>query len=188
MYRKYCIALLMAFVAGCLSVPEPNYFTLDMRSSGRVHARFVVEEVRIRPGEAVARREIMIRTSPTQVEYYATQRWAADLGEQLSEKLKTEFGHSNGEEARVRIAGDLLAFEQVDTRDGADARVKLDLVVTLESKNGEASWSFRKIYETVVAAEAPNAPAIVEALSRGLESIAAELAEDLAREYRRAVD
>ncbi len=187
MYRKYCIAPLMAFLAGCLSVPEPNYFTLDMRSSGQIYAPFALVEVRIRPGEAVARREIMIRTSPTKVEYYATQRWAADLGEQLSEKLKTEFGQSNSEEARVRITGDLLAFEQVDTRDGADARVKLDLIVTLESENADASRSFSKIYETVVAADAPNAPAVVEALSRGLESIAAELAEDLAREHRQQV-
>lgn len=187
MYRKYCIATLMAILAGCLSVPEPNYFTLDMRSSGRIDAPFAVEEVRIRPGEAVARREIMIRTSPTQIEYYATQRWAADLGEQLSEKLKTEFSQSQGEKARVWIEGDLLAFEQVDTRDGADAHLKLDLVVTLKSENGDTSRSFRKVYETVVTADAPNAPAIVEALSRGLESIAVELAEDLAREHREQV-
>lgn len=187
MYRKYWVVPLVAIVAGCFSVPEPKYFTLDMRSSGRVDSPFAVEEIRIRAGEAVARREIMIRTSPTEVEYYATQRWAADLGEQLSEKLKTEFGRSGGEEARVRIEGDLLAFEQVDTPDGADARIKLDLVVTLESENGDASPSFSKIYETVVTAEAPNAPAVVEALSRGLESIADELAEDLVREHREQV-
>lgn len=188
MYRLFWVAALMAIAAGCLSVPEPNYFTVDMRSSGRVDAPFTVEEVRIRAGEAVARREIMIRTSPTEVEYYATQRWAADLGEQLGEKLKTEFGRSAGEGVRVRIEGDLLAFEQVDTPEGADARVKLDLVVTLESEDGEVSRRFSKIYETVVTAEAPNAPAVVEALSRGLESIAAELAEDLAREYREQVE
>ncbi len=185
MDRKYCVATLMACIAGCLSVSEPNYYTLDMRASGRVEALFVLESVRIRPGEAVSRREIMIRTSPTEIEYYATQLWAADLGEQLSEKLKTEFGPTDASAAAVNIDGDLLAFEQVDTNDGADARVKLDLLVTVDSDTGGEPHSFSKIYETVVTAEAQAAPAIVEALSRGLEKIAAELAEDLARERSR---
>ncbi len=179
---KYSIAPLMVFIAGCVSVPEPNYYTLDMRASGRVEAPFVLESVRIRPGEAVSRREIMIRTSPTEIEYYATRLWAADLGEQLSEKLKTEFSGTDAQAVRVTIDGDLLAFEQVDTQDGADARVKLDLLVTMDSATDGESRSFSKVYETVVTAEAQSAQAVVEALSRGLESIASELAEDLARE------
>ncbi len=185
MDRKYCFVLLVAFVAGCVSVSEPNYYTLDMRSSGRIETPFVLESVRIRPGEAVSRREIMIRTSPTEIEYYATQLWAADLGEQLSEKLKAEFGPAQAPALAVTIDGDLLAFEQVDTKDGAEARVKLDLRVSLDPGGDGERRSFSKIYETVVAAEAQAAPAVVEALSRGLESIAAELAEDLARERSR---
>ena len=187
MDRKYCVATLIACIAGCLSVPEPNYYTLDMRASGRVDAPFLLESVRIRPGEAVSRREIMIRTSPTEIEYYATQLWAADLGEQLREKFKSEFGPTEAPAAIVHIEGDLLAFEQVDTKNGADARVKLDLLVTIDSNNGGEPRSFSKIYETVVTAEAQAAPAIVEALSRGLEEIANELAEDLARVRSRQV-
>ena len=185
MDRKYCVATLMVCVAGCLSVPEPNYYTLDMRASGRVESPFVLDSVRIHAGEAVSRREIMIRTSPTEIEYYATQLWAADLGEQLSEKLKTEFGPTDAPVAAVNIDGDLLAFEQVDTKDGADARIKLDLRVTMDFGAGTEPRSFSKIYETVVTAEAQAAPAIVKALSRGLEKIAGELAEDLARERTR---
>ncbi len=183
MDRKYCIVVLMVFVAGCVSVPEPNYYTLDMRPSGGIEAPFVLESVRIRPGEAVSRREIMIRTSPTEIEYYATQLWAADLGEQLREKLKAEFGRAEAPALAVTIDGNLLAFEQVDTKDGAEARVKLDLRVSLDTPGGRRSFS--KIYETVVRAEAQAAPAVVEALSRALESIAAELSEDLARERSR---
>ncbi len=185
MNRKYCLVMLMVCLAGCVSVPQSNYYTLDMRSSGQIDAHFVLDSVRIRPGEAVSRREIMIRTSPTEIEYYATQLWAADLGEQLSEKLKAEFGPALTPSLAVTIDGDLLAFEQVDTADGADARVKLDLRVTLDPGDDGERRSFSKIYETIVTAGTQEASAVVKALSQGLESIAVELAEDLARESSR---
>ena len=174
----------MAILAGCVSVPEPNYYTLDMRSSGHVETPFALEDVRIRPGEAVSRPEIMIRTSPTEIEYYATQRWAANLGEQLGEKLKSEFGQPSSPALGFAIEGTLLAFEQMDTESGADARVKLDVYVTVPSENGDPATNFSRIYEIVVTADEAAAPAVVRALSRGLESIAAELAQDLARARR----
>lgn len=184
MIHRFCAFALVAILTGCVSVTESNYFTLDMRSSGQVESSFALEDVRIRPGEAVSRPEIMIRTSPTEVEYYATQRWAADLGEQLGEKLKSEFGQPSGSSPGVKIVGTLLAFEQIDTEGGADARVKLDVSVSLASLNGESAISFSRIYEIVVRADEAAAPAVVRALSRGVESIAGELAEDLARARR----
>ncbi len=181
MIHKFISVPLLAVLAGCVSVAESNYFTLDMRSSGRVESSFALQDVRIRPGEAVSRAEIMIRTSPTQVEYYATERWAANLGEQLSEKLKSEFGQASSSSQGVRIEGTLLAFEQIDTESGADARVKLDIHISIPSREDESFTSFNRIYEAIVPADEATAPAVVRALSRGLESIAAELAEDLAR-------
>lgn len=188
MLHKFCVFPLMAILTGCVSVTESNYFTLDMRSSGQVESSFALEDVRIRPGEAVSRPEIMIRTSPTEVEYYATQRWAANLGEQLGEKLKSEFGEPSGASLGVTISGTLLAFEQIDTAVGADARIKLDIYVSFPSQDGESTLSFSRIYETVVRADEAAASAVVRALSRGLESIAAELAGDLARARSQSVE
>ena len=183
MIRRSGIVLIILTAAGCVSVPEVNYYTLDLRSSGRISGAFVIDSVRIRVGEAVSRREIMIRTSPTQVEYYATQVWAAGLDEQISEKLKAEFGaRPVPDSIRIDIVGELLAFEQVDTPEGADAHVKIDLTITRSIANSEEKIEFSKVYETTVAADAQTAPAVVEALSHATELIASEIAEDLASE------
>ena len=188
MIQKLCAVPLLAMLTGCVSVTEPDYYTLDMRSSGQVEAPYALENVRIRPGEAVSRPEIMIRISPTEIEYYATHRWAANLGEQIGEKLKSEFGRPSSTAPGVAIEGTLLAFEQMDTESGADARVKLDVYVTLRSENGDPPAGFSRTYEIVVTAEEAAAPAVVRALSRGLESIAAELAQDIARARGESVE
>lgn len=166
-------------VVGCASVPTPNFYTLDMRPSGQVHTEYRLDDVRIRAGEAVSRPEIMIRTSPTAIEYYATHRWAANLGEQLREKLKTEFAGTDGTKGIVSIEGTVLAFEQIDTEAGADAYVKLELRVSVEP-DGDDFYEFERVYEVTIVAAAWTPGAVVEALSDGVEVIAVDLAADLA--------
>ena len=53
MIRRSGIVLIILTAAGCVSVPEVNYYTLDLRSSGRISGDFVIDSVRIRVGEAV---------------------------------------------------------------------------------------------------------------------------------------
>lgn len=187
MIAKLSGLALMAVLVGCASVQQVDYYTLDMTSSGRVDAAITLLDVDVRPGEAVAKREIMIRVSPTEIEYYALHRWAADLSEQLSEKLKAEFGQPAPGDAWASIKGDLLAFEQVDTPEGADARVKMDLRIGLNDFDGKGSKTYTKVYEVVTHADAATPGAVVRALSSGVETIAAEIAADLADELRKAV-
>lgn len=183
MIRRLGIVLIILTTVGCVSVPELNYYTLDLRSSGRISGDFVIDSMRIHVGEAVSRREIMIRTSPTKIEYYATQVWAAGLDEQIGEKLKAELGARPVPAAvHIDVVGELLAFEQVDTLEGADAHVKLELTIRRSIANSEEKTEFSKVYETTLAAGARTAPAVVEALSHATELIASEIAKDLAGE------
>jgi uncharacterized lipoprotein YmbA len=122
----------------------------------------------------------MVRTSPTQIEYYALDRWAGGLEEQLDEKLRSEFEGSSKGVYRVRIDGVLMAFEQADVPTGAEARVKLD--TRIEVSGGGLSpggHSFTRLYVGTQPAASASAAAVVEALSRTVETIAADMAADI---------
>lgn len=168
-----CVPLM----AGCLSasVPEYRYFTLDMRPTAELDTPFWIRSVRISPAEALNKNEIMIRTSPTTIEYYALDRWASGLEEQLGEKLRAEFAQSANAGNVVDIDGTLLAFEQVDTDTGASGRIKVEIDAEV---NGEPAVA--KIYTAEIAATDASASAVVVALSRATEAVVSELAVDLA--------
>lgn len=168
-----------AVFAGCASVPMPDLYTLDMRSSGQIDPAFSYVAVRIRVADVLARSEIAIKPTPTRVEFYALHSWAGELGQLVSEKLASEFGQKGGESRRAAVNGTLLAFEQVDTATGADVHIKLSVEMEVESSSGPAKQWRQKIYELTLPAEAATPEAVVLALSTGLESIALSIHEDL---------
>lgn len=166
----------LALTAGCASsTPEYRYYTLDMQPRANVAAPVRLAGFRIEVNEALQQPAIMIRTSSTRVEYYALDRWASGLQEQIAEKLKIEFANPVPDAPLVQINARLMSCEQVDTPEGPQVRIKLEV------QSGDA---FQKIYTQTGPASAPNAAAAVEALSRAAEAIAAELAADLAQVYK----
>lgn len=167
-----------ATVMGCASVPDYRYHTLDMRSQADLGAPVWLEEVRPRLNEALTRPEIMIRVSPTQVEYYALDRWASRLDEQLAEKLKTEFAPADDARFQATVDGTVMAFEQVDTPGGADARLKAELRVRMLQR-GALVAEFTRLYDIQEPAQAARPDAVVAALSRAVETLAARLSEDM---------
>jgi uncharacterized lipoprotein YmbA len=161
----------LALAPGCATTPpEYRYYTLDMQPRANVTAPVRLASVRIEVNEALQQPAIMIRTSPTRVEYYALDRWASGLQEQIAEKLKIEFANPVPDAPLIQINARLMSCEQVDTPDGPQVRIKLEV------QSGDA---FQKIYTQTGPASAPNAAAAVEALSRATEAIATELAADL---------
>jgi len=172
--------MLVALLTGCASVPQFRYYTIDMQSRAQVDSPVRVSDVRIAVNQALARPEIMVRTSPTQIEYYALDRWASGLDEQIAEKLKTEFNGLPMDRPQLALEGTLMAFEQVDTPQGATVRVKLEIESVHPIKELAAfSPSFQKIYDRTEPVSAATAESAVEALSRATEAIAAELGKDL---------
>ncbi len=176
-YSSKVWVLLLLCCSGCLSTPEARYYTLDMQSSGKAATTMVNLEVeRIQVTEALARTDILIKKSATEIEYYALDRWAARLDELLAEKLQAEFGPTEAKRDTYLVRGKLLACEQVDTPAGAMAHVKLALVV---QKDRNEVPVLKKVYEAHKTADAATAAAVVRALSVCVEDIAATLVEDI---------
>ena len=172
------LAWLLVLGAGCAHSPEPRFYTLDMTPSGKANASCNIAVERLRPHDALTRVDLMVKTSPTQVEYYALDRWAATLSELVPEKLRSEFGPPEGGRRAFILSGIILAFEQVDTAEGAQAHVKLDLELRNEGDSRYGAPLLHKVYEIAVPAEQPAPAEVVRALSAGLEMIATEIVAD----------
>ncbi len=179
MMRYATTAIIFVLMAGCATGPVTSYYTLDMRPSGQAQAKANFQIGRLRVAEALLERNVLIMKSPTEIEYYAANEWAAGLDELVTEKLLTEFGPSKDGAPLYFIEGAIQAFGQVDIEDGAEAHAKLSLKIR---PNGTSRYSdpvIDKTYEARLPAEAPNAGAIVRALSDCLSQIAKEISGDL---------
>ncbi len=176
------IMVLDTLLSGCASAPQYRYYTIDMKPSAELAPPVRIEGVRIFPiNQALRGPEIMIRTSPTQIEYYAMDRWASGLDEQIAEKINTEFASASSDLEIFNITATLMAFEQVDTPAGPEVLVKLDANIQSSFRApGQKPISLRKLYVITRPAAAPGAAAAVEALSRATEAIASEMAADIA--------
>jgi uncharacterized lipoprotein YmbA len=180
MPRTILIVIAIAAI-GCASAPQPRYYTLDMAPSGALASRYNVHVDRLRPHDALTRNEILIKKSSTEVEYYALDRWVQGLGELVTEKLNAEFGAKTNDRETLVVSGEILAFEQVDTPDGAESHIKLDLSIWPDGVSRYDKPLYSKTYETRVPTPRPTPGATVEALSRGLNALAAEIAADAGR-------
>lgn len=175
--RPVCIAAAVVALAGCLSVAEGSYYTLDMRDSENVETAFQVEVGRFATSDALSRPELLIQATPTRIEYYAVDQWASDLAEMVQEKLQVEFGPA--EMPTYRIEGDIVAFEQVDVENGADAHVRMRVRGYDAAQRRSSDPVLRKTYDEVVPAAEPTPEEVVAALSHALERIAVQIANDL---------
>jgi uncharacterized lipoprotein YmbA len=168
------------WLAACATTPNPRYYTLDMRPSGKVHPAVNLRIDRLRESEPLARKDILIQRGPTQLEYYALDQWAAAVPEQVGRKLAVEFGPVADNAPTFTLTGLIENFEQVDVPSGAEAYVRL----TIEYRaNGESRYSDplkKKTYDVRLQAAKPGPLAVVDALSRCLETIAADIAADAA--------
>ena len=175
------LGMYIAVVAltGCASVPESSLYTLDMQSSRQTDAHCAYVDVRLRPSNAVGRPEIVIKPSPTRLEYYALHKWAGDLGALVSEKVQSELGQNLESPYTAALAGTILAFEQVDTPTGADVYIKLDVELQAGRTHLPGKATARRQYEVRLSADEATPEAVVEALSRGVEQIAGQIEQDL---------
>lgn len=173
------LALVLAgLVAGCASTASPNLYTLNMEPSHEAGSSVNISMGRLRIAEALQNKKILIKKSPTEIEYYAAAQWMAGLDELLSEKLKVEFGPTVPSRKGFFISGTLLAFEQVDTPTGGEAHVKLDLEIRQEGTSYYSTPALAKIYDVRIPVATPSAGAVVEALSASLEKVAQAIMAD----------
>ncbi len=167
------------------SAPKPpeveKLHTLNMAPSGKARAAHNIDVTALRRHESLSRNSILIRPTPTSVEYYAADRWAASVSTLVAEKLESEFGAPVEGRDTVQLSGAILAFERVDDAAGSAARVKLDLTLQRNALKGETRPILWKVYEETVPAASPSAQDVAKALSQSLETIAAAIAADVER-------
>ncbi len=175
--------LLMALLAGCASAP-PKYYSLDMRPHNTTAPGTAIQVDHITIADILASQNIFIQKSPTQIEYYAVDQWAANLSDLLQEKLSVELGEPTNTGDTLLLTGTLQAFGQKDTAwhkdtvTAASAIVKLHIQLRAPDASRNSPPLLDKTYTCEHPATEPGAPAIVEALSRCVESIATELRND----------
>ena len=175
------LALLVAgLMAGCASAPGPNLYTLNMAPASGDSGGVQIAVGRLRIAEALQNKRILIKKSPTEIEYYAAAQWAAGLDELLTEKLGVEFGQPDPAGATSVLSGTLLAFEQVDVAAGGEAHVRLAIEIRAEGTSFYSPPVLAKTYDVRLPVAAPTAGAVVEALSACLEQVAREIVADTA--------
>lgn len=176
-----CAALvLLAGLTGCASAPS-EYYTLDMRPSGTVKSASNVVVGTILIPEVLAQKNLLIQKSPTQVEYYAVGEWAGSLDELFKNKLTAELGDPDAKGRTLVLTGELKAFEQVDVPEGAVAHLKLDGEFRETGKSRYTRPLLKKTYDITAPVNAPSANGTATALSRCVEKLAGQLADDAAK-------
>jgi ABC-type uncharacterized transport system auxiliary subunit len=178
-FKQVGLALLVAgLMAGCATAPGPNLYTLNMAPSAEAGSAVNIAVGRLRIAEALQNKRILIKKSPTEIEYYAAAQWAAGLDELLTEKLAVEFGPLDAGRTAYVLSGTLLAFEQVDLPAGGEAHVRLAIDVRTEGTSYYSPPALAKTYDVRLPVTAPDAGAVVEALSACLEQVARAIVTD----------
>ena len=172
-----CIAF---FTAGCATSGSPSLYTLDMSPSDAAGSPVNISVGRLRITEALQNKRILIKKSPTEVEYYAAAQWAAGLDEMLAQKLALEFGPSDPARDTFILSGVLLAFEQVDAPAGGEAHVRLAVELRPEGASHYSKPALAKTYDLRRPASSSTAGGVVESLSDCLEQVAREIVADVA--------
>lgn len=176
--------LLLCFLAGCASAPA-KYYSLDMRPSRPDATGPAIEVDHISIADTLASKNIYIQKSPTQIEYYAVDQWAADLGEILEDKLRVELERDSAQPTLV-LQGTLERFGQQDTAwkkdtvSEAAAMVRLRVELRPKDASRYSEPLLKKAYVCEAPAAEPTAASVVEMLSRCVESIAAKIQSDAA--------
>ncbi|GMW01073.1 MAG: hypothetical protein AMXMBFR84_22100 [Candidatus Hydrogenedentota bacterium] len=165
-------------VVGCASTPPTRLYTLDMTPTGLAKPECNIEVDHMRVHETLNRMDILILKSPTEVEYYASDDWAASLTELVSEKLKAEFGNPQEGRTTVLATGKVLAFGQNDTKEGPKGHVKIEMVYRTPEMDPYDPAIRKVTYETLLPVESDGPKGLVTTLTRGLEALARDMARD----------
>ncbi len=179
MKRLLTLFIMGSLVAGCVSSGAPSLYTLNMTPSAQAGSPVNIEVGRLRIAEALQNKRILIKKSPTEIEYYAAAQWAASLDELLMEKLALEFGPNDTARDTFVVSGMLLAFEQIDSATGGDAHVRFAVEVRKEGTSHYSKPALSKTYDVRHAATSPTAAGVVESLSVCLEQVAREIVADV---------
>ena len=173
---RYALPTLMValLAVSCASVPDFKYYTVDMTPSGSASGGPSVAIADVEVSQALIKSELLIHTSPTQIEYYATHRWAAPVREIVQDKLNVELGADFAAVPDHEVRLSVKRFGQVDTPEGAAGHA----VIVARYFDASGDPIFQTTYTARQMAASGTAPAVVQALSECLEAIAGQMAAE----------
>jgi len=99
----------------------------------------------------------------------------------VQRKLAAEFGPPAAGRRALVIDGKVTAFEQVDSPAGPRARVRMEVTIRDAASRRFDPPLLEKAYESVRPADDDSIDGVVRALTRAVEDIAAEIADDAGR-------
>ena len=173
-FVRYIVPVALIALAGCASAPPMAYYTIAMDHTGAPAPAVNLSIDRIQVAEALSRKDLLIKKSPTEIEYYAAAQWAAGVNDLVQEKLAEEFGPPREGMPTISLTLFVQSFEQADLPEGAEARAKITVEFRKERYGDDL---LKKTYTEREPAES-NPNAIAQALSRCLERIAQNIAAD----------
>lgn len=176
----FATGALILVLASCASTPDLDYYTLDMSSSGKIVTDLNLEVGRFTASQRLDRTQIVIQQSPTRIEFYATERWASSVSEMVESKLAAEFGPPVDGRRALLVSGKVVALDQIDSPSGPQALARLEIAIREGGAKRFETPLLEKTYEARRAADSNSVDAVVQALSRAVEAIAAEIAADAA--------
>ncbi|HOK09525.1 MAG TPA: ABC-type transport auxiliary lipoprotein family protein [Candidatus Hydrogenedens sp.] len=113
---------------GCISAPPLHYYTLEwsLKHQQDTSQPLWLQVASIKLAEPLKRKEIMIRKSPVEIEYYSTHLWASSLEELLTHKINQSFMCENLSKNTpdVYLHIDVLNFEVVEMSPQINVDVK----------------------------------------------------------------
>jgi ABC-type uncharacterized transport system auxiliary subunit len=195
------IALLLSsliILAGCSSkMRSPNYYTLnlpappDPPASENAKATVAIREFSA-PGY-LRRGQIVFKTSPEAVGFYAYQRWAVDPCEFVTDSMQDRltatglFAHvkryDGRADAEYLVTGRLERLEEIDY----DGSVKVVVAMSAQMirfDTGATVWT--KAVTKTGNVEKRDVPAVVSAMSNAMDSAMQELLNPLSTEMSRS--
>ena len=195
------IALLLSsliILAGCSSkMRYPNYYTLnipappDPPASENAKATVAIREFSA-PGY-LRRGQIVFKTSPEAVGFYAYQRWAVDPCEFVTDSMQDRltatglFAHvkryDGRADAEYLVTGRLERLEEIDY----DGSVKVVVAMSAQMirfDTGATVWT--KAVTKTGNVEKRDVPAVVSAMSNAMDSAMQELLNPLSTEMSRS--
>lgn len=195
------IALLLSsliILAGCSSkMRYPNYYTLnlpappDPPASENAKATVAIREFSA-PGY-LRRGQIVFKTSPEAIGFYAYQRWAVDPCEFVTDSMQDRltatglFAHvkryDGRADAEYLVTGRLERLEEIDY----DGSVKVVVAMSAQMirfDTGATVWT--KAVTKTGNVEKRDVPAVVSAMSNAMDSAMQELLNPLSTEMSRS--
>ncbi|WP_454849647.1 ABC-type transport auxiliary lipoprotein family protein [Rhizobium binxianense] len=174
---------MMAFgLAGCGSVTKNDTFDLSAAVDGTGPSAKGRQILVTQPTalKALDSNQIVIRVSPSEIQYLSRAQWGDTLPRMVQSKLVEAFENSGklggvgtpgqGLAIDYQVVSDIRSFE-IDASNGNQAVVEIS-VKLLNDRNG--SVRAQKVFRQMAPAGAGN-PALVKALDRAFTSVADEI-------------